>query len=170
MARGCLCCVKYMLFLFNLLFWVGEQTHYTHGFQTNSSSDSALYFILPLSVGGLWFVGCGGVVVCVPGQLCHPITILPLHLCCQPHHHPGCCHHGYRLPGLPGCHQGEQVSAAECEWTTLTTMHHTTLLGTLATSPASLFSHVPCSFSSRCWWFCWRSWSFSSCSSYTQTM
>uniref|UniRef100_A0A8L0DRV5 Tetraspanin-9 n=1 Tax=Oncorhynchus mykiss TaxID=8022 RepID=A0A8L0DRV5_ONCMY len=72
-----------------------------------------LYFILPLSVGGLWFVGCGGVVVCVSGQFCHPITILPLHLCCQPHHHPGCCHHGYRLPGLPGCHQGEQVSAAE---------------------------------------------------------
>ncbi|XP_021432835.1 tetraspanin-9 isoform X2 [Oncorhynchus mykiss] len=23
MARGCLCCVKYMLFLFNLLFWLG---------------------------------------------------------------------------------------------------------------------------------------------------
>lgn len=22
MARGCICCVKYMLFLFNLLFWV----------------------------------------------------------------------------------------------------------------------------------------------------
>ncbi|KAG7246583.1 hypothetical protein CRUP_002603, partial [Coryphaenoides rupestris] len=21
MARGCICCVKYMLFLFNLLFW-----------------------------------------------------------------------------------------------------------------------------------------------------
>uniref|UniRef100_A0A8C7WXQ0 Tetraspanin 9 n=1 Tax=Oryzias sinensis TaxID=183150 RepID=A0A8C7WXQ0_9TELE len=23
MARGCICCVKYMLFLFNLLFWLG---------------------------------------------------------------------------------------------------------------------------------------------------
>lgn len=24
MARGCLCCVKYMMFLFNLLFWVSN--------------------------------------------------------------------------------------------------------------------------------------------------
>lgn len=24
MARGCLCCVKYMMFLFNLLFWVSD--------------------------------------------------------------------------------------------------------------------------------------------------
>lgn len=27
MARGCICCIKYMLFLFNLLFWVHTHTH-----------------------------------------------------------------------------------------------------------------------------------------------
>lgn len=27
MARGCLCCLKYMMFLFNLIFWVSLCTH-----------------------------------------------------------------------------------------------------------------------------------------------
>ena len=30
MARGCICCVKYMLFLFNLLFWVISHMHKVH--------------------------------------------------------------------------------------------------------------------------------------------
>lgn len=29
MARGCLCCVKYMMFLFNLLFWVSITIKYS---------------------------------------------------------------------------------------------------------------------------------------------
>ncbi|KAJ8348605.1 hypothetical protein SKAU_G00271940 [Synaphobranchus kaupii] len=28
MARGCLCCLKYMMFLFNLIFWTNEETRW----------------------------------------------------------------------------------------------------------------------------------------------
>lgn len=30
MARGCLCCVKYMMFLFNLLFWVSNKLSFVN--------------------------------------------------------------------------------------------------------------------------------------------
>lgn len=36
MARGCLCCLKYMMFIFNLIFWV---------------SGSLFYFIILVNVG-----------------------------------------------------------------------------------------------------------------------
>lgn len=53
------------------------------------------------------------------GQLRHSLSLLPLTLCRQPHHHPRHRGHGDRFPGLPGCHQREQVPPAECECITV---------------------------------------------------
>ena len=64
----------------------------------------------------LWSVGSGCVVVRCPGQFCYLLPLLPLPVCCQPHHHPGHSRHANRLSGLSGCCQGEQVLAAKCEY------------------------------------------------------
>lgn len=56
MARGCICCVKYMLFLFNLLFWVMSHTHKVH---TTSDVDicEISKTIINKSAGSVW-VSC----------------------------------------------------------------------------------------------------------------
>lgn len=77
-----------------------------------------------VSAGRVWIVGCWRVAVGVSGQLRHPVALLPVALRRQPHHHPWHGRHGDGVPGLPGCHQGEQVPAVECECTTVPTMHH----------------------------------------------
>lgn len=63
----------------------------------------------------LWSAGSRDLAVHVSGELRHILSLLPLTLSCQSGHHPGLHRHGDRLPGLHGCHQGEQVSVAECE-------------------------------------------------------
>lgn len=73
------------------------------------------FLCLCVSAGGVWAAGGGGVALGVSGQLRHPVTLLPLDLRRQPHHHTWHRHHGDRFPGLPWGHQGEQVSASECE-------------------------------------------------------
>lgn len=121
MARGCICCVKYMLFLFNLLFWVSvPYTLYQNQNMNHRMSQSEHgVFTFPLcvcvTVRWVWPVGCRSLALGLPGQLCDAVSFLPFALCRQPHHHPGHHRHGDRLPGMFGCHQGEQVSAAECE-------------------------------------------------------
>lgn len=100
MARGCICCIKYMLFLFNLLFWV-------HTITSSWNKISKLKVLIKsscVSAGRLWVVGRRPVALRVSGQLCHPLAFLPVALCRQPHHHPWQHRHGDRLFGLPGCH------------------------------------------------------------------
>lgn len=74
---------------------------------------SGIFLCVP--AGRMRVVGCRSLAFGFPGQLRHPVPFLPRSLGRQPHHHTGHCCHGDGFPGLPGCHQGEQVSAAECE-------------------------------------------------------
>lgn len=100
MARGCICCIKYMLFLFNLLFWVHTHKH--------TLADNCLVGEFKcsfcVSAGRLRVVRRWPVALCVSGQLRHPLALLPVALCRQSHHHPWQYHHGDRLFGLSGCH------------------------------------------------------------------
>lgn len=63
----------------------------------------------------LWAAWRGHLVVCVSRQLRHLLALIPLAVSRQHGH----CHrrhrHGNGIPWLPGCHQGEQVPATECE-------------------------------------------------------
>lgn len=70
MARGCICCVKYMLFLFNLLFWVMSRTHKVHTTSDvdiceisktiiNKSAGSVLSFLCVFQLGGCGLLGVG---------------------------------------------------------------------------------------------------------------
>lgn len=49
MARGCLCCLKYMMFLFNLIFWVSGSFHSLH---LSPAGVWCLPFLPPLSARG----------------------------------------------------------------------------------------------------------------------
>lgn len=63
----------------------------------------------------LWAAWRGHMAVCVSRQLRHLLALIPLAVSRQHGH----CHrrhrHGNGIPWLPGCHQGEQVPASECE-------------------------------------------------------
>lgn len=80
---------------------------------------------LCLAVMWLWAARRGHLAICVSGQLCHFLTLIPLTVSCQHGNHYRCHCHGNGLFWLPGCHQGEQVPASERE---LSTNLHSTAL------------------------------------------
>ncbi|KAG7267847.1 hypothetical protein CRUP_023863 [Coryphaenoides rupestris] len=59
MARGCICCVKYMLFLFNLLFW-GSFATLSPAFPSLSAANLVITLGTIVMVTG--FLGCLGAI------------------------------------------------------------------------------------------------------------
>lgn len=90
----------------------------------------------------LWAAWRGHLAVCVSRQLRHLLALVPLAVSRQHGH----CHrrhrHGNRIPWLPGCHQGEQVPASECELNLSIPIKYDThlLLHTTTTDPTPLLS------------------------------
>lgn len=99
-----------------------------------------------VSAGWVWPVGRWRVALRVTGQLRHAVALLPVALRRQPHHHAGHGGDGDGVSGMPGRHQGEQVSAAERECTTITMMQHCGII--IVALPVSLNPDV--------FKFCWK--------------
>lgn len=59
MARGCICCIKYMLFLFNLLFWVHTHTHTLWLIIASSVNSHAIFLCFSWAAAGCWALACG---------------------------------------------------------------------------------------------------------------
>lgn len=53
MARGCLCCLKYMMFLFNLIFWVSKKSPVGLIFWGGFSPPPLFFPLLPVSSAGI---------------------------------------------------------------------------------------------------------------------
>lgn len=102
MARGCLCCLKYTMFVFNLIFWV------SHAFSSLLCSVFSTWRLQVMRVSRSVIMGLDGsdmlllgATTSVPGLSCH-VCFLLRQACRDTRSHLLTTISGFESPGCPG--------------------------------------------------------------------